>query len=356
MHFHLRNTILTISVILSLSITLYIPALAVASDELNLSAVKAPVAPNGTTVGAPTDFVITFSDPDPDFKGISLRTGDTVEVKLDDAFTNIGFGPNTMILLQGWPQSPPAGGPFFLWTTAVDGNTITATLNQDFKAGQFGPGSKQAHLLLLGFNNPTKPGVYQFELTINREKSKKRKKGKGSKKSKKSKKTLIGTGSVRIIPDARPSVEPISVFSGSPGPPPPFYNPLYQTLELGESARQVGLYLWDADNAPFVGVDIQATSSPTYYQMIDAAAVVVGEIWITHPSGAMDFSLDSLDLRPEGLPDGPPSVAVLAAVTRVPVGLLGIQFYPDLWVTGDYEIAISMKNGNEKTLFITVTE
>jgi hypothetical protein len=349
MHFHLRNTILTISVILSLSITLYIPALAVASDELNLSAVKAPVAPNGTTVGAPTDFVITFSDPDPDFKGISLRTGDTVEVKLDDAFMNTGFGPNTMILLQGWPQSPPAGGPFFLWTTAVDGNTITATLNQDFKAGQFGPGSKQAHLLLFGFNNPTAPGVYQFELTINREKSKKRKKGKGSKKSKK---TLIGTGSVRIIPDARPSVEPISFFSGPPGPPPPFYNPLYQTLELGESARQVGLYLWDADNAPFVGVDIQATSSPTYYQMVDAAAVVVGEIWITHPSGAIAYSLQSIGLAP----GSPPSVEVPAFVTGLPVGLLGIQFNPDPWVTGDYEIAISMKNGNEKTLFITVTE
>jgi len=351
MYFHLRDTTLSILAILVLSITLCIPALAVASGELILSAVKAPIASNGTTVGAPTDFVITFANPDPDFKGISLRTGDTVEVKLDNAFTNTGVGQNTMVLLQGWPQSPPAPGPF-LWSTGVSGNTITATLNQDFKVGQFGPGSKQAHLILFGFDNPTVPGVYKFELTINREKSNKSKKGKGSKKSGKSKKTLTGSGSVRIIPDARPSVEPISFFSGPPGPPPPFYNPLYQTLELGDPARQVGLYLWDANDAPFVGVDIHSTLSPTYYQLVDAAAVVVGEIWITHPAGAIAFSLQSVGL----VPGGPPSIAVPAFLTGLPVGLLGIQFNPDPWVTGDYEIAISMKNGNEKTLFVTVTE
>jgi hypothetical protein len=41
-------------------------------------------------------------------------------------------------------------------------------------------------------------------------------------------------------------------------------------------------------------------------------------------------------------------------VTGVPVGLLGLQFTPDPWVAGDYEIAIAMKGGNEKKLFVTV--
>ena len=352
MHFQLRNTILTISLFLTLTVAPCVSGLAVASGKLDLSTVKAPIAPNGTTAGVATDFIINFADPDPDVPGISLHKGATVEVKLADAFTNTGGGPNTMVLLQGWPQSPPAPPPAFLWTTTVDGNTITATLNQDFKAGQFGPGSKQAHLILFGFENPTEPGVYPVELTIKSKTSKKSEKSEKSEKSKKSRKKLHGTGSVRIIPDTPPSVEPIALFSGPPGPPPPFYNPIYQTLSLGAPARQVGLYLWNADSAPFVDVDIQATTSPTYYQMVDAAAVVVGEIWITAPSHATGFSLRSVGLAP----GGPPSVTVPAFVTGVPVGLLGLQFTPDPMVSGDYEIAINMKGGNEKTLFVTVNE
>jgi hypothetical protein len=271
---------------------------------------------------------------------------------IDDAFTNVGGGNNTLILLQGWPQSPPAPGPAFIWTTEVDGNTITATLTGDYKAGQFGPGPKQAHLLLFGFTNPALPGTYTLDVTIDPKGPGKSKKDKShkSKKSKKSKKALSGSGTVRIIPDARPSVEPISFFSGPPGPPPPFYNPIYQTLPLGVPARQLGLYLWAADSAAMVGVDVTATANPTYYQMTDAAAAVVGEIWITAPAGATDFSLASVPL----LPGGPPSVEISAFATGVPVGLLGIQFTPDLWVPGDYEIAISMQGGNEKILFVTV--
>ena len=89
----------------------------------------------------------------------------------------------------------------------------------------------------------------------------------------KKEKILSGTGHIRIIPDARPSVNPISLFSGPPGPPPPFFNPLYQTLELGEPARQVGLYLWDAGSVPFIGVDVSPTPSRTYYQLTQGAMV-----------------------------------------------------------------------------------
>ena len=193
-------------------------------------------------------------------------------------------------------------------------------------------------MILLGFTNPALPGVYPVELTI------KPKPGK--------RKRLRGSGYVRIIPDARPSVNPVALFSGPPGPPPPFLNPIYQTVGLGEPARQLGLYLWDANSVAFVGVDVSLTASPTYYQLIDATAAVVGEVWITPPDGAVSFTLSSVALPP----GGPPSVEVPAFVTGVDVGLLGIQFTPDPLVTGDYEIEIDMFGGNETTLFVTVED
>jgi hypothetical protein len=55
-------------------------------------------------------------------------------------------------------------------------------------------------------------------------------------------------------------------------------------------------------------------------------------------------------------PGGPPSVEIEAFATSVPVGLLGVQFTPDPTVAGDYEIAISMKGGNESTLHVTVDD
>ena len=94
------------------------------------------------------------------------------------------------------------------------------------------------------------------------------------------------------------------------------------------------------------------TGNPTYYQLADAAGDVAGDIWITPPNGASGYSLDSVAL---GSGD-PPSVSIPAFVTGVPVGLLGVQFTPDPSTLGDYSIAIAMRGGNEKTLFVTVAD
>jgi hypothetical protein len=335
------------TVLAALAIALLAPSAIAGSKSLDISTVKAPVAPDGTTAGAVTDFVINFKNLDPSKKGEKLRAGDTVEVVLSDAFVSDGSTPtgppgNFVIILQGWPQSPAFPFP---WTTGIVGNTITLTLTGDYRPGDFGPGPKQVHLLLRGFTNPALPGVYPVELTITKNSGKKSKGSKGSK-------SHSGTGHVRIIPDARPNVNPISLFSGPPGPPPPFFNPLYQTLELGEAARQVGLYLWAANSAAFTGVDVTPTPNPSYYQLTDAALAVVGEVWIIAPAGANAYSLSSVALPP----GGPPSILASAFATGVDVGLLGIQFTPDSAVAGDYEIAISMKGGNETTLFVTVDD
>ena len=345
-----RNSILALT--LGATLGLCSPAVHAKPKSLDiLTTNKAPIAPDGTTAGATTDFVITFKDPDPGTKGEKLHAGATIEVVLGDAFNNTENGEvNTTIILQGWPQSPPT--PPFPWTTDIIGNTITLTLTDDFKPGDFGPGAKQVHLILRDFTNPALPGVYPVELTIKPNSGNSRKKGNPYRRLNFSgKKVFSGIGHVRIIPDARPSVNPASLFSGPAGPPPPFFNPIYQTLELGEPARRLGLYLWDYASEPFLGVDVSATDNPSYYHLTQGATVV-GEVWITAPVGASTYSFGSVPLPP----GGPPSFSVVAFGTGVPVGLLGVQFTPDPAVAGDYEIAIDMIGGNETTLFVTVED
>ena len=203
---------------------------------LNVAIAKAPIAPDGTTAKAVSDFVVTFMNRDPAVDGVGIKQGGIVELVLPDSFVNTGNGGDTVVILQGWPQSPLIPFP---WQTDIVGNTITLTLLSDWMPGASGPGPKQVHLALFGFRNPS-PGRYPVSITINSDPA--------------SDEVLSGVGFVQIIPKARPSVNAVSIFSGPPGPPPPFFNPLYQTVELGNDARQLGLYLWSKRSAPLLGV------------------------------------------------------------------------------------------------------
>ena len=315
-----------IACLLSVGITCALTATA-NEDILDVTVTKAPVAPDGTTAGAATDFVLTFKDIDPTIDGVPMQAGGTVTIVLPNGFSNVGPG-NTVIILQGWPQSPRVPFPYI---TEIVGNTITLTLNDDWPVGAFGPGPKQVHLGLLDFLNPG-PGRYQISLTIDPD-------GPGGAYA------LSGVANVRIIPKARPSANVISLFSGPPGPPPPFFNPLYQTVPKGDLARQVGLYLWDRDSAPFVGVDL-AMMNPTHGRLVKDGHTV-GQVRIYAPSRARDFALNT---------SGPSTLIDAAFFTGVPVGFLLVQFQPDPNVTGDYAIEISMNNGNAQTLFVSVVE
>ena len=155
---------------------------------------------------------------------------------------------------------------------------------------------------------------------------------------------LSGIGTVHIIPKARPSVNVVSLFSGPPGPPPPFFNPLYQMVPKGALARQAGLYLWGKDSAPFLEVDLEM-SNPTHGRLVKGRRTV-GHVWISPPHGASGFALDSLG----------ESTGVPAFVTGVPVGLLLVRFQPDPDVVGDYTIVVSMNNGNAQTMFVSVVD
>ena len=313
-----------------------VPAAGATSGTLDVEVGLAPIVPDGTVAGEITDFVLTFVDRDPAVPGISLKEGGTVTVTLPDDFVNIGAGfPNFVILLQGWPQSPPAGGPGFLWDHSIVGNSITATLTADYEVGDFGPGAKQAHLILNTFRNPTKPGMYDVRLEIDPDPA--------------TTDVYTGIGRVHIIPKARPSINAVSVFSGVDNPPPPpFNNSIYQTVTAGDDAADVGLYLWDkgssvADDVinPYLGVDIHMTNQR--HGLLRQGNKTVGHVWIDAPAGADNY----------GITTAGPSALGLTAVSGLDTGILITTFHTDGVVTGDYTITFRMNNGNTQKLFVT---
>ena len=321
----------SIALSVALLVTLVPMVGAVADYQLDITTSKAPITPDGTTAGAITDFVLTFRDLDPAVDGISMLEGGTVTATLPPAFVNIGVGSNTAILLQGWPQSPPAPPPAFPWVTTTAGNAVTATLTADFLVGDSGPGFKQLHLLLNSFRNPG-PGTYEVDLVIQPDSG--------------STATYTGVGTVHILSKARPSVNAVSVFSG--GGPPPFNNAIYQSVLAGDDANPVGLYLWDRGSsvldgvfAPFLDVDIAMTGL-THGRLVQGTRTV-GQVWIDAPAGANDY----------GIATGGPSSPGITAISGFPVGVLLTTFTTDPDVTGPYTITFRLSNGNTQKLFVT---
>jgi hypothetical protein len=254
-----------------------------------------------------------------------------VSVQLPTAFVNLGelpvlsigspdCGPpgnpfvcSTSVLLQGWPQSLEVPFPGVAWDEAT--NTITLTSTVDWGAVD-GPGVKQVHLLLFGFQNP-RPGDYDIEVTIQPNPD--------------SGETLSGTATVHILDSVQPAIGPISVIN--PGPPPPFPNSRYQTVALGETPLRWGFYLWDKDGNGIVGADIVRTSN-THYRLVDAAGGTIGEVRISTPDGAGSLSLESVE----------PAVAANAFASRIPTALLTLQFTPDPGVAGEYVATVQLRD------------
>ena len=134
-------------------------------------------------------------------------------------------------------------------------------------------------------------------------------------------------------------------FTKLPGPPPPFYNPLFQTLPAGAATPDIGLYLWNRKSVSAVGVDLQM-SNPSHWRLVQRGRTV-GQVWIQAPPGASDF----------GLTSSGPSVEVDAFpfTLGVRTGLLKVQFYTDPSVAGNYIVDISINGGNAERLSITTS-
>jgi hypothetical protein len=302
--------------------------------DLRISTVKAPVAPDGTTAGAALDFVVSFKSPNPEVDGVGMKLGGTITIELDAAFDlTDDQGPSVgppAIILQGWPQSPRVV-PTFPYETVVAGNTITLTMTDDWAVGPpYGPGPKAVHLALLFSTNPEVAGRYSIDVAITPDPG-------GS--------TMEGHGHINIIPNVRPSVNVVSLFSGPPGPPPPFFNPLYQDVSLGDPGVQVGMYLWERGGGPASGTDLQMINADRGRLVQDGRTV--GQVWIKSPRGATDHTL-VVSTTPSPF-EGP------AFVTGQPTWVLVTQFTPDPAVPGDYTVTFGMNGGNTQTMHYHVS-
>jgi hypothetical protein len=276
-----------------------------------ISVDKAPIAPDGTTAGADTDFVVTFADRDPAVAGIGIKAGGTVSLTLDPAFVRDDPSvPIQMAVLQGWPQSPRLPFPTPSYDPAT--NTVIGTLAFDYE--------------YLSSANPGEPGEYPLTLTIQPDPG--------------DPATMSGDGTVQIIPKARPSINAISVING--GLPPPFPNSIYQTIDQGEDPLRWGFYVWDNDNEPYVGVELRQKNRH-HYSLVDDRGRSIGQVNITAPAGASGYWIDA-----------DASIPANGAVLGIPTGLLIAQFHPDPDVAGDYVITWRINNGNSQPMYLTV--
>lgn len=308
-------------------------------SDLQIEIGLAPVAPDGLTAGAPTDFIVGFEDIDPNVPGIGLEAGGTVRITLPAEFVNTGDRPvtgdvtlpgcgpplvsscSTAVILQGWPQSVQPPFPSVEWEAAT--NTIVVTANAHwFPIDATAPGPKTVHLQLLGFTNPTRPGSYGVEVEIQPDPDEPA--------------VLSGHGAAHITNQVRPNVSSVSLANGSP--PPPFPNTLYQDVEPGDPSLTMMLYLWDRDLAPLVGASFDSGSRRNRL-IVDAEGTPIGQVAVRAPHRARDWSLDSLG----------PATAASAFITGYDTATMRTVLHTDPAVFGSYEVTFRLFGGNAIT-------
>ena len=318
------------------------------------SVVKAPIVPDGNVAGAATDLVINLDRSlDPTVTGRTLLAGNEIRVTLPDDFTNSGlavltaFTPDcsganawncsTGVLLQGWPQHPklpalppqsPAPMFYSLTLDPNDDNTLIFHAIVDIGPGAGtpapGPGIKGIHLITSGFMNPG-PGVYDIEVAAQTGDD-------GT--------WEYGTGRVHILPKARPSINVTSIYA-LPGN----QNTIYQTADVnGDTPFPYDFFVWDYDNEPFVGVDIEMINDKR--GLMKQGNAVVGQVRIDAPRGAHGQTVTAA---------GPSSDPIPAFLLGVPTSRLTAQFTAGD-TPGDYAVTFSMNGGNSATMHVMVVD
>ncbi len=300
--------------------------------ELSVSAAESAFTADGAVAGRATYIVVTFRETDPSVPGIALRAGGTVSVQLPDSFVDTGTVPvasvgsspdcsppllsgcSAALLLQGWPQSPVLPFAQTSWDAAT--NSIVITASADWTpAGVDAPGPKQALLMLRGFRNPMRPGAYPIGVEIRPDPS--------------TTELLSGVGAIHIDPHVRPTIAPSSLANG--GPPPPFPNTLFQSVEAGDTSLNMASYLWDRDGNAVVGADFGAGDARLRL-LHDARGRPIGLVRVQPPAGAQNWSLVSLG----------PSTPTNAFVSGVPTGQLIATLDTDPAVTGTYLVTFAL--------------
>ncbi len=338
-----RRILIAIITISGMVVAASTPTDAHRNSRLRIDIGLPPVAPDGLTTGAPTDFIVGFSDIDPDVPGIGLKEGGTVRITLPKGFVNTGDRPvtgdvtlpgcgpplvsscSTAVILQGWPQSVQPPFPDVHWEEAT--NTIVLTANADwFPAGSAAPGPKTVHLQLLGFTNPTRPGSYRIGVEIQPDPHDPH--------------VLTGRGKARLTNRIKANVSSVSLANGSP--PPPFPNTLYQDIEPGDPSLTMLLYLWGRDLDPLVGASFE-NGSRRHRVLVDADGHPIGRVTVRAPRRARNWSLDSLG----------PAEAASAFITGYDTAAMRAILQTDPAVSGTYKVTFRLFRGNSVTHRIT---
>lgn len=321
------------------------------AQNLVSSVVKAGIAVDGDVAGAPSDFLINLNVLMDASEGLSLLSGRTIKITVPPEFVDTGVHEavtafssktctpgalecNTGALIQGWPQRPvlntfppvtlasenTTGDPvvtFSMQKNADGSHTFTHTAEIDVVPGlpAPGPGIKQLHMILPGFQNPTTPGDYTIDVSAETGTD-----------------GAVQTGSavLNIRPEIAPSINLTSVYDSMRR------NTVYQQVNSVDDVVPYGFWLWDGQGEAMLDVDIVGN------QLVQQGEVV-GEISIAAPDGATGQTLVSLS----------PSVAATEPFFGIATGRFEARLIPgDL--PGDYVTTIRMLNGNSQSMTVNL--
>lgn len=318
------------------------------------SVVRAPIVPDGDVAGARTDFVFNFMiDMDPAVEGLSMAPGDQLRIAFPEGFVlnetadypiaNVGALPTcvpgnlqctTGVLLQGWPQNPLSPATYDI--DIVD-NVMSYTATANIGPNMFGPGMKQAHVILNGMRNPDRPGLYRIPVELERGGNVER-----------------GMGFVLIRPNIRPSINVTSVFDVPMDDPnggaPPNPNFIYQQTGPGMAAPLIwNFLLWDTKGDAFTGVYIEQHNR--HGGRLLKGRRTVGTWRIFAPRGATGQSLVAL------APSFASGTPVIGMTFGAPImtGRLQAVFTAGS-ALGRYHIVLRMNNGNEAVMVVDVVD
>ena len=320
----------------------------VADSNLVASIIKAPVSPDGTVSGRPTELVVTLNTSlDPRMPGRSLKEGKTIVVTLPDAFRPDGrpiLNPcpdiltacNALVLLQGWPQNPIKGSKLSVSYGNTD-NTIIITALSDIGPGPNpiqNPGIKQIHLMIRGFTNP-RPGHYRIDVSAETGRD-------GA--------LETGQGSVRIFARNQPN---LNVVSATDDNPPPRRNRIYQHTGPGMlTPIPMDFSVWDRHGEPFLGIEVDPRrhddDSDDGQQggngfLLVQGRRVVGDVRVDAPDGAHGQTVFTME----------PSSPVNSPVTGFQTALLRLFFRAGSEM-GDYVVTVKLNGGNTRQMFVRV--
>ena len=205
------------------------------------------------------------------------------------------------------------------------------------------PGIKKIHLMLHGVTNP-QPGEYYIRVEAQ---------------------TGVvwetGSGILKILPHARPSVNVTSVFvkalsGGACGPgsmPPNNDNPGYQTTTVDSPAPFVWTFLiWGKNMNPVD--DVYLDWSNANHALLRSGKKAIGHVFIETPSGATGYGID---VNPYGLIcptllGAAPIIGGTKGIGPQEVGRLDLLFQAGD-MPGDYTTTITLNNGNEVQMVVT---